>query len=238
MYTRYGIILIMRRKEFQTHYIKHPAGSCLAVYGETKVICTATIEDSVPPFLKGTGSGWVTAEYAMLPGSTGGGRKRRDGVKRDSRSVEISRLVGRSLRSAVKMDTLGEISILIDCDVLQADGGTRTAAVSGGWVALYLALKVLAGREGLEGPERYLQGQVAAVSVGIVDGEIICDLDYYHDSRAQVDMNVVMRDGQLVEIQGTGEKAVFDRKSLNLLLDAAEDGIAQVRAAQNLALGL
>jgi ribonuclease PH len=228
----------MRKIHFQTNYIKHPAGSCLAVYGETMVICTATIEESVPPFLKGSGSGWVTAEYAMLPGSTGGGRKRRDGVKRDSRSVEISRLVGRALRSAVNMDGLGETSILIDCDVLQADGGTRTAAVSGGWVALYLALKVLAERQGLEGPESYLLGQVAAVSVGIVDGGIICDLDYFHDSRAEVDMNVVMRDDKLVEIQGTGEKAVFDRNSLNLLLDAAEEGIGQVRAAQNLALGL
>jgi ribonuclease PH len=228
----------MRKIHFQTNYVKHPAGSCLAVYGDTKVICTATIEESVPPFLKGSGSGWVTAEYAMLPGSTGGGRKRRDGVKRDSRSVEISRLVGRALRSAVNLGSLGETSILIDCDVLQADGGTRTAAVSGGWVALYLALQVLAERQGLEGPESYLLGQVAAISVGIVDGGIICDLDYLHDSRAEVDMNVVMRDDKLVEIQGTGEKAVFDRGSLNLMLDASEEGIAQVRAAQKLALGL
>ena len=228
----------MRKIHFQTNYVKHPAGSCLAVYGDTKVICTATIEESVPPFLKSSGSGWVTAEYAMLPGSTGDGRKRRDGVKRDSRSVEISRLVGRALRSAVNLGSLGETSILIDCDVLQADGGTRTAAVSGGWVALYLALQVLAERQGLEGPESYLLGQVAAISVGIVDGGIICDLDYLHDSRAEVDMNVVMRDEQLVEIQGTGEKAVFDRSSLNLMLDASEEGIAQVRAAQKLALGL
>ncbi len=226
----------MRKTEFITDYVKHPAGSCLACFGDTKVICTATIEESVPPFLRDSGSGWLTAEYSMLPGSTGGGRKRRDGVKRDGRGVEISRLIGRSLRAAVKLDALGEVSIVIDCDVLQADGGTRTAAISGGWVALYLALEKLAAAQGTSGPEAYLAGQLAAVSVGIVDGEIICDLDYAHDSRAEVDLNVVMRDTNLVEVQGTGEKGVFDRKSLDKLLDSAETGIAEIIASQNRAL--
>ena len=227
----------MRNTEFITNYVKYPAGSCLASFGDTKVICTATIESTVPPFLAGKGSGWLTAEYSMLPGSTGGGRKRRDGVKRDGRGVEISRLIGRSLRAAVDLEALGEVSIIIDCDVLQADGGTRTAAISGGWVALYKALEKLAKEQARSGPEAYLLGQLAAVSAGIVKGEIICDLDYAHDSKAEVDMNVVMRDGNLVEVQGTGEKGVFDRKTLDLLLDAAEEGINQIMKSQLKALG-
>lgn len=227
----------MREVHFEPDYVKYPAGSCLACFGDTKVICTATVEDSVPPFLEGKGSGWVSAEYGMLPGSTGGGRKRRDGVKRDGRGVEISRLIGRSLRAAINLDRLGERSILIDCDVLQADGGTRTAAISGGWVALYRALQKLHADSGGPAPSEIIAGQLSAVSVGIVEGEIICDLDYYHDSRAEVDLNVVMRDQDLVEIQGTGEKGVFDRNKLNQLIDAAEEGIALIRAAQLKALG-
>lgn len=172
----------------------------------------------------------------MLPGSTGGGRKRRDGVKQDGRSTEIQRLIGRSLRAAVDMTQLGEVAITIDCDVLQADGGTRTAAISGGWVALVDALRTIAKEQGQSGPEHYLLGQVAAVSVGIVDGEVICDLDYAHDSRAQVDMNVVMRDESLVEVQGTGEEGVFSRDQLVSLLDASEVGIQTIRRAQNQAL--
>ena len=151
----------MRNIHFETDYIKNPAGSCLASFGDTRVICTATIESKVPPFLEGKGTGWLTAEYAMLPGSTGGGRKRRDGAKRDGRGVEISRLIGRSLRAAIDLASLGETSIVIDCDVLQADGGTRTAAISGGWVALYRALQKLAEIQGTSGPEAYLLGQVA-----------------------------------------------------------------------------
>ncbi|WP_319558816.1 ribonuclease PH [Marispirochaeta sp.] len=227
----------MREIRFEVDYIKNPAGSCLACFGDTRVICTATIEGTVPPFLEGKGSGWLTAEYAMLPGSTGGGRKRRDGTKRDGRGVEISRLIGRSLRAAVDLSALGETSIIIDCDVLQADGGTRTAAISGGWVALYRALQTLARLQEKSGPEAYLLGQVAAVSVGYVENQLICDLDYFHDSRAAVDMNVVMRDTSLVEVQGTGEKNVFEREALNRLLDAAEEGIAGIRAAQLKALG-
>ena len=228
----------MRTYAFERDYISHPAGSCLAVFGETKVICTATIETSVPPFLRDTGKGWLTAEYAMLPGSTGGGRKRREVGKQDGRSTEIQRLIGRSLRAAVDLGKLGEVSIVVDCDVLQADGGTRTAAISGGWVALYDALRKLAADQGTSGPEHYLHGQLAAISVGIVDGAVVCDLDYANDSRAEVDMNVVMRDSDLVEVQGTGEQGVFDRGQLNQLLDAAEAGIAAVSAAQRSALGL
>ncbi len=228
----------MRSVEFIRNYLMHPAGSCLASFGDTKVICTATIEESVPRFLEESGSGWITAEYAMLPGSTGGGRKRRELLKRDGRSTEIQRLIGRSLRAAVDMEKLGPVSILIDCDVIQADGGTRTAAISGGWVALYDALRVLAEQQGVPGPEHYLRGQMAAVSVGIVDGQIVCDLDYWHDSRAEVDMNVVKLDDRLVEVQGTGEKGTFGREQLNRLLDAADDGIAEIWKQQKRSLGI
>ena len=226
----------MRPVHFQRNYICHPAGSVLASFGDTKVICTASIEDSVPAWLRGTGKGWITAEYSMLPGSTGGGRKRRDGAKKDGRSVEIQRLIGRSLRAAVDMQRLGEVSIVIDCDVLQADGGTRTAAISGGYVALVDALRVVAHKQAVADYQSYLLGQVSAVSVGIVDQAIIVDLDYAHDSRAQVDMNVVARDQELVEIQGTGEDGTFSRAQLNQLLDGAETGLAEIRRAQNEAL--
>jgi len=228
----------MRDITFERNCLKYPAGSCLASFGDTKVICTATISEDVPPFLRDSGSGWVTAEYAMLPGSVDGGRKRRDGIRKDGRGTEIQRLIGRSLRSAVDLDRLGEVTITIDCDVLQADGGTRTAAISGGWVALYDALQLLADLRGETEPDEYLLGQVAAISVGKVGGEIVCDLDYEHDSRAEVDMNVVMRDGSLIEVQGTGEKGVFSRDELYLMLNAAEEGIAEVLAAQKLTLSL
>jgi ribonuclease PH len=228
----------MRIVSFERGFVTHPAGSCLAAFGETKVICTATIEETVPPFLVGSGSGWVTAEYAMLPGSTGGGRKRRDLIKRDGRGVEISRLIGRSLRGAVDLKTLGEISITIDCDVLQADGGTRTAAISGGWVALYDALSQLAVTQNNSGAQHYLLGQVGAVSVGLVDGVVVCDLDYEKDRRATVDMNIVRRDDKLVEIQGTGEGGTFDRASLDAMLDAADEGFAAIFAAQRQSLAL
>ena len=216
----------------------HPAGSCLAVFGNTKVICTASVSKDLPPFKRDSGSGWVTGEYAMLPGSTGGGRKRRDGVKKDGRSTEIQRLIGRSLRAAVDLDALGEYSITIDCDVRQADGGTRTTAISGGWVALYDALRGIAEEQGVPGPEHFLHGQLGAVSVGIVDGDVVCDLDYAHDSRAEVDMNVVMRDDALVEVQGTGEQGVFSRDDLTALLDSAASGIGVIYRAQREALGI
>jgi ribonuclease PH len=228
----------MREVSFERNYVMHPAGSCLAAFGDTKVICTASVSNKLPPFLRGSGKGWVTAEYSMLPGSTGGGRKRRDGIKKDGRSTEIQRLIGRSLRAAVDMEKLGEVAITIDCDVLQADGGTRTASISGGWVALYDALRKVAEEQEQSGPEYYLLGQVAAVSVGVVAGDIVCDLDYAHDSTADVDMNVVMRDDALVEVQGTGEQGVFSREQLNQLVDSAEIGIATIQNAQKAALGI
>ena len=231
-------VFVMREVSFERNYVMHPAGSCLAAFGDTKVICTASVSNKLPPFLRGSGKGWVTAEYSMLPGSTGGGRKRRDGIKKDGRSTEIQRLIGRSLRAAVDMEKLGEVAITIDCDVLQADGGTRTASISGGWVALYDALRKIAEEQEQSGPEYYLLGQVAAVSVGVVAGDIVCDLDYAHDSTADVDMNVVMRDDALVEVQGTGEQGVFSREQLNQLVDSAEIGIAMIQKAQNAALGI
>lgn len=228
----------MRPISFERNYIIHPEGSCLAAFGNTKVICTASIQWSVPRFLVNSDRGWITGEYAMLPGSTGGGRKRREIGRRDGRSTEIQRLIGRSLRSAVDLGKLDEVTVFIDCDVLQADGGTRTAAVSGGWVALYDALAVLAEKQDHSGPEFYLAGQVAAVSVGIVDGDVHCDLDYNLDSNADVDMNVIMRDDRLVEVQGTGEQDVFTRDQLALMLDTAEKGIEQIQKSQRSCLGL
>lgn len=225
----------MRPVQFIRNVLKSPAGSCIAHFGDTQVLCAASIENSVPPFLENTGKGWITAEYAMLPGSTPGGRKRRELLKRDGRSTEIQRLVGRSLRAAVDFKSLGPVSIVIDCDVLQADGGTRTAAISGGWVALYDALSVLAASSD-NSLNKMLLGQVAAVSVGIVAGEIICDLDYEHDSQAEVDMNIVKKDNQLVEIQGTGERNTFSREQLFAMLDSADGGIAEIVAAQKSAL--
>ncbi len=228
----------MRPVSFERGYIEHPAGSCLVSFGRTRVICTATVQADVPRFLVGSGGGWVTAEYAMLPGSTAGGRKPRELLKRDSRNVEISRLIGRSLRAAVDMPRLGELTIVIDCDVLQADGGTRTAAICGGWVALCDALRSLASQGTVSSAEACLLGQVAAVSVGLVGGEVVCDLDYEQDSAATVDMNVVERDGALVEVQGTGERGVFDRAQLAAMLDAADKGIAEIYRVQRAALGI
>jgi ribonuclease PH len=230
----------MRPIAFARSYLKHPAGSCLVSFGETRVLCTASIENEVPPYRRGKG-GWLTAEYSMLPGSTSP-RKRRDGLKQDGRSVEIQRLVGRSLRAAVDIDKLRDVTLAIDCDVLQADGGTRTAAITGGWVALCDALRVLAKTQGTSGPQHYLLGQVGAVSVGLVDGKIVTDLDYAADSRAEVDMNVVMRRdlgggaADFIEVQGTGEHGVFSRAQMDGLLDAASTAIVGIHAAQRAAL--
>ena len=226
----------MRPVSFERAYICHPAGSCLVSFGKTKVLCTASLELSLPPWRRNSGLGWLSAEYAMLPGSTGGSRKRREHSKRDGRSIEIQRLIGRSLRAVVDFEALGEVSLTIDCDVIQADGGTRTAAISGGYVALVDALTVLAKQQGKAGPEVYLNGQLAAVSVGIVEGEVICDLDYAHDSTADVDMNVVALGDRLVEVQGTGEGGTFDRGQLDQLLNAAQEGIGLIQAAQRAAL--
>ncbi|MBA3698787.1 MAG: ribonuclease PH [Planctomycetes bacterium] len=227
----------LRPLSFQRKYVKHPAGSCLVSFGETRVLCTVSIEKEVPPFRRGSGGGWLTAEYSMLPGSTTP-RKRRDGPKQDGRSVEIQRLIGRSLRAAVDLDKLGECTIAIDCDVIQADGGTRTASITGAWVALYDALTVLATQQGKAGPQHYLLGQVAAISVGIVGGQIEVDLDYIKDSKADVDMNVVMRGSDFIEVQGTGEHGVFARSQLDALLNAADGALAQIQIAQRAALGI
>jgi len=225
----------MRPVSFERAYLCHPAGSCLVSFGKTKVLCTASIDFSLPPWRRDSGLGWLSAEYAMLPGSTGT-RKRREHSKRDGRSIEIQRLIGRSLRAVVDFAALGEVSLTIDCDVIQADGGTRTAAISGGYVALVDALRQVAEKQGKAGPEVYLKGQLAAVSVGVVKGEIVCDLDYEHDSKADVDMNVVALGTDLVEVQGTGEGGVFNRAQLDQLLDSAAEGIATIQAAQAAAL--
>ena len=226
----------MRPLTFQRGYVAHPAGSCLVSCGNTRVLTTVCVEQGVPLHRKGKG-GWLSAEYAMLPGSTHQ-RKKRDTSKPDGRGIEIQRLIGRSLRAAVDIDKLGEISLAIDCDVIQADGGTRTTSITGAWVALYDALYWLAKKQNKPGPEYYLLGQLAAVSVGIVDGKIAVDLDYQQDSRAEVDFNVVMRGGDFVEVQGTGEAGVFTREQLNALTDAASAEIAGIQAAQRKALGI
>ncbi len=227
----------LRPLTFQRGFVKHPAGSCLVSCGETRVLVTVSIENSVPPHRKGSGGGWLTAEYNMLPGSTTP-RKRRDSIKQDGRSVEIQRLIGRSLRAAVDLDKLGEVTLAIDCDVLQADGGTRTTSITGAWVALYDALFMLAKTQKKSGPEHYLLGQVAAISVGIVDGTVEVDLDYIKDSKAAVDMNVVCRGADFIEVQGTGENGVFSRSQLDELLSAASLALVDIQQLQRKALGL
>ena len=221
--------------KIETNFVPSAAGSCLISTGNTRVICTACVEDGVPPFLRGKGQGWVTAEYAMLPGSTST-RKKRDGIKKDGRSVEIQRLIGRSLRQAIDLTKLGERTITLDCDVLQADGGTRTASITGAMVALTLAIAKLM-REGklIWSP---IIHQVAAVSVGVVDDLPCCDLCYQEDSRAQVDMNLVMNEhGEFIELQGTGEGRAFTAEELAALLSYGKKGIEDLMAAQKEALG-
>jgi len=211
---------------------KHAEGSCLARFGDTHVLCTASVEDRVPPHVLGTGAGWVTAEYGMLPRSTHE-RMAREAArgKQGGRTLEIQRLVGRALRAAVDLRELGTRTITLDCDVLQADGGTRTAAITGGFVALALATRSLrkAGVLGSDPVKRH----VAAVSVGLLDGEVRLDLDYEGDSTADVDMNVVATGaGELIEIQGTAEGKAFGRPQLDALVDAALRGIAELKAHQ------
>ena len=219
----------LRDLVFVRNFTKYAAGSVLVKWGDTWVLCTASVEDKVPPFLKDTGRGWVTAEYSMLPSSTGGGRKERDikKLKQDARSTEIQRLIGRSLRAAVDTAKLGERQITIDCDVLQADGGTRCASITGGMVALEDAVaKLIADGKLAENP---IVHRVAAVSVGVCDGKPTLDLDYALDSTAEVDMNVVMTDdGRYVELQGTAEHNPFTEKSLEALRALARKGLRQV----------
>lgn len=216
------------------HFVETADGSCLISTGKTRVICTASVEEGVPPFLRNTGRGWVTAEYAMLPASTGR-RKQRDGIKKDGRSVEIQRLIGRSLRQAVDMSKLGERTITLDCDVLQADGGTRTASITGAYVALVLAVHKLMQNGLLE--ENPIIGQVAAISAGIVDDRPMLDLCYVEDSSAQTDMNLVMNQkGEFIELQGTGEGRAFTNLELNSILDMGRAGVRSLMRAQREAL--
>ena len=221
----------MRPVKLTREVMKPALGSCLVEFGDTRVLCAATIEEGLPAWRRASRAGWVTAEYAMLPASTGR-RTRRETGMRKGRSMEIERLIGRSLRTVTNLRALGEYTVTVDCDVIQADGGTRTASVTGAWVALHDAL--MAWVEAGKIPRLPLSGQVAAVSMGVVDGSCVLDLDYGEDSRAEVDMNLVATDsGEIVEIQGTGEQAPFDRKRLNDLLDLGEMGIAQLIALQN-----
>ena len=216
-------------------FVRTAYGSCLIATGNTRVICTASVEEAVPPFLKGKGQGWVTAEYAMLPASTTE-RKKRDGIKKDGRGVEIQRLIGRSLRQAVDLKALGERTITLDCDVLEADGGTRTASITGAMVALACAADRLV-REG-KLPVSPIIHQVAAVSAGIVENEPCLDLCYREDSRAQVDMNIVMNEkGEFIELQGTGEGRAFTGAELETLTRYGRKGIEELMEAQRLALG-
>ncbi|WP_294911957.1 ribonuclease PH [Tatumella sp. UBA2305] len=218
------------------HYTKHAEGSVLVEFGETKVLCTATIEESVPRFLKGKGQGWVTAEYGMLPRSTHS-RMAREAAKgkQGGRTLEIQRLIARSLRAAVDLQALGEYTITLDCDVIQADGGTRTASITGACVALADALNSLVAEGKLKSSP--MKGMVAAISVGIVDGEAVCDLEYIEDSAADTDMNVVMmEDGRMIEVQGTAEGAPFSHEELLSLLALARGGIDTLIDAQKAAL--
>lgn len=218
----------------QTNFMETADGSCLISTGKTRVICTASVEEGVPPFLRNTGRGWVTAEYAMLPASTGR-RKQRDGIKKDGRSVEIQRLIGRSLRQAVDMTKLGERTITLDCDVLQADGGTRTASITGAYVALVLAVNKLMNNGLIS--ENPIIGQVAAISAGIVDDRPMLDLCYVEDSNAQTDMNLVMNQkGEFIELQGTGEGRAFTNLELNAILDMGRAGVRSLMRAQREAL--
>lgn len=225
----------LRPASIEVDYVRTACGSCLMTMGGTRVICTASVEAGVPPFLRGKGQGWLTAEYAMLPASTKE-RKKRDGLKKDGRGVEIQRLIGRSLRQAIDLKQLGEWTITIDCDVLEADGGTRTASITGGMVALVCAVDRMV-REGklMISP---IVHQIAAVSCGVVDDTPLCDLCYQEDSRAQADVNLVMNEeGGIIELQGTGEGRAFTDEELHTLCAQGREGITQLLALQRDALG-
>lgn len=219
----------LRKIKIIKNFTKHAAGSVLIKWGNTWVLCTASVDENVPPFLRNSGRGWVTAEYSMLPSSTGGGRKDRDikKLKMDARSSEIQRLIGRSLRAAVDMEKLGERQIIIDCDVLQADGGTRCASITGGMVALEIAIKKMLKAKRIK--ENPIIHRVAAVSVGVCEGVPTLDLDYAHDSTAEVDLNVVMTDdGRFVEIQGCAEHKPFTDENMAAMLKLAKAGLKKI----------
>jgi ribonuclease PH len=223
----------LRPVEFTRNFLKHPEGSVLIATGETKVICTATVEEGVPGWLNGKGQGWVTAEYGMLPRSTD---DRMNRYKLSGRTQEIQRLIGRSLRTAADMTRMGENTVRIDCDVIQADGGTRTASITGAYVALCDAVQYMIDMDMIS--ESPVIGNVAAVSVGIINKETLLDLCYIEDSQADVDMNIVMRGTDFVEIQGTAEGATFSRDAMNKMLDHATKGISELIESQNKALSV
>ena len=226
----------MRSVKFTRHYTCHAEGSVLVEFGNTKVLCTATVEDKLPAWLKGKSKGWVTAEYGMLPRATGS-RTQREAAKgkQAGRTMEIQRLIGRALRAVVDLEALGEFQITLDCDVIQADGGTRTASISGAYVALCDAITHLQKHRRLK--KNPIHGQVASVSVGIYNGIPVLDLDYAEDSNAETDMNVVMNEaGQFIELQGTAEGHAFRRDELDALLALAEKGIRDIMQAQQEAL--
>ncbi len=226
----------MRPVIFTPNYTKHAEGSVLAEFGDTRVLCTASVENRVPPWMRGAGHGWVTGEYGMLPRSTHSrsGREAARG-KQGGRTMEIQRLIGRSLRAATDLDALGERTVTLDCDVLQADGGTRTAAISGAYVALLIAMQKLCKDRKLK--TNPVHGQIAAVSVGIYRGVPVLDLDYEEDSQAETDMNVVMNEaGRFVEVQGTAEGHAFTREEFDTLLEMASAGVSEIIEAQNAAI--
>ena len=228
----------LRPVRFTPGYTRHAEGSVLAEFGETRVLCTASVEGRVPPWLRGKGRGWVTGEYGMLPRSTHT-RIQREAArgKQSGRTQEIARLIGRSLRAVVDLEALGERTITLDCDVLQADGGTRTAAISGAWVALALAVRALESSARMK--RSPLHGQVAAISVGIYAGAAVLDLDYAEDSAAETDMNVVMNEaGRYVEVQGTAEGHAFTGDEFNAMLGLARNGIEEIVLLQAAALGV
>ncbi|MFA5985483.1 MAG: ribonuclease PH [Methylococcaceae bacterium] len=228
----------LRDIKFTCGYTKHAEGSVLVEFGDTRVLCTASVENHVPRFLKGKGEGWITAEYGMLPRSTHSrmGREASNG-KQGGRTLEIQRLIGRSLRAAVDLKAVGENTITIDCDVLQADGGTRTASITGGFVALSLAVQKMLARKQIK--LNPVHGQVASVSVGIYNGVAVLDLDYAEDSNAETDMNVVMNDAAaFIEVQGTAEGHAFRKEELNTMLELAGQGINQLLEKQRAALEL
>jgi ribonuclease PH len=226
----------MREVRFVTDFTKHAEGSVLVSFGDTQVLCTASIEDRVPGWMRGKGSGWVTGEYGMLPRATHtrSGREAARG-KQGGRTLEIQRLIGRSLRAITDMKALGERSVTLDCDVIQADGGTRTASISGAYVALAIAMQRLVAKGKLK--KNPLYGQVAAVSVGIYNGTAVLDLDYAEDSEAETDMNIVMNDaGRFIEVQGTAEGHAFTDDEFSAMLTLARSGIADIITAQNEAI--
>ena len=228
----------LREVSITRHYTRHAEGSVLVAFGDTRVLCTASIDEKVPPFLRGQGKGWLTAEYGMLPRSTHT-RMDREAAKgkQSGRTQEIQRLIGRSLRAAFNLEAFGERTLQLDCDVIQADGGTRTAAITGAMVAAYDAFSTLVQRGAIAAIP--LKHFVAAISVGVYQGQPVLDLDYLEDSGCDTDMNVVMNDaGHYIELQGTAEGDAFDRATMNQLLDLAESGIQTLIARQKTALGL